>query len=52
MSSSETPGDLAREVERGRTARTPFLALSGVALVVAAAVAVVLAVVVAVYLLA
>ena len=35
--------ELAAEAERGRTARTPFLALAGVWLVVAAAVAVILA---------
>ena len=35
--------DLAAEAERGRTARTPFLALAGVWLAVVAVVAVVLA---------
>jgi hypothetical protein len=48
----ESPGDLVREVDRGRSERTPFLALTGVTLVVAAVVGVVLVIVVAVYLLA
>jgi hypothetical protein len=48
----ETPGDLVREVDRGRSERTPFLALTGVTLAVAALVGVVLAIVVAVYLIA
>ena len=41
--------DLAAEAERGRTARTPFLALAGVWLVVAAVVAVVLALALTLY---
>ena len=49
---AETPGDLLREVDRGRSERTPFLALTGVTLVVAGVVAVVTVIVIAVYLLA
>ena len=49
---TEQPGDLVREVEQGRSERTPVLALTGVTLAVAALVGVVLVIVVAVYLLA
>ncbi len=38
--------DLAEEAQRGRSERTPFLALSGVTIAVAALVAIVLAIVV------
>jgi hypothetical protein len=41
--------DLAAEAERGRTARTPFLALAGVWLAVAVVVAVILALVLTLY---
>jgi hypothetical protein len=51
---AEKPAELVREAERGESERTPFIALAGVTLAVAALVAVVLVVVivVAVYLLA
>ena len=49
---TEQPEDLVREVEQGRSERTPALALTGVTLAVAALVGVVLVIVVAVYLLA
>jgi hypothetical protein len=49
---TEQPGDLVREVEEGKSERTPVLALTGVTLAVAALVGVVLVIVVAVYLLA
>jgi hypothetical protein len=48
----EKPKDLAREAERGRSERTPFIALTGVTVVVGIAVAVVLAVALLVYFLA
>ena len=48
----EKAEDLAQEVERGRSERTPWLALGGVHIAVAALVGVVLAIVFAVYLLA
>ena len=48
----EQPGDVVREVESGQSERTPFLALTGVTLAVAALVGVVLVIVVAVYLVA
>ena len=48
----EKTGDLVEEAERGRSARTPALALSGVALAVAGLVGIVLAIAFAVYLLA
>jgi hypothetical protein len=41
--------DLAAEAERGRTARTPFLALAGVWVAVAVVVAIVLALVLTFY---
>jgi fatty acid desaturase len=41
--------DLAAEAERGRTSRTPFLALAGVWVVVAVVVAVILALVLTLY---
>ena len=44
--------ELAREAERGKSERTPWLALSAVQIAVAAAVAVVLAIAFAAYLLA
>jgi hypothetical protein len=52
VADAERPRDLVQEVERGRSERTPFLALTGVTLVVAALVCVVLVIVVAVYALA
>ena len=45
---TEQPGDLVREVEEGKSERTPFLALGGVALAVAALVGVVLVIVIVV----
>ena len=38
---TETPKDLAKEAERGRSERTPWIALSGVTLVIGALVAVI-----------
>ena len=49
---SDTPAELAREAERGESERTPFLALTGVTLAVAALVGIVLVIVVAAYLIA
>ncbi len=49
---AESPKDLAEEVDRGRSPRTPFLALTGVTLVVAAVVAVILVAAFLVYFLA
>jgi hypothetical protein len=49
---TETPKDLAQEASRGRSARTPVIALTGVTLVVAAVVAVILAAAFLVYYLA
>ena len=46
---TETPKDLAEEAQRGRSERTPWIALSGVTLVVALVVAVLVAVVLLVY---
>jgi hypothetical protein len=46
---TETPKDLAKEADRGRSERTPWLALSGVTMVVGAAVALLLVVVFLVY---
>ena len=48
----EKTEELVEEVERGRSARTPFLLWGGMHLVVGAVVAVVLALVFTVYLLA
>ncbi len=48
----ETVKDLAAEADRGRSARTPAIALSGVTIAVALAVAVVLAIVIVAYVLA
>ena len=42
-------GDLADEVERGRTPRTPLLALAGVWLIVAITVAVIVALALTLY---
>ena len=39
---TETPKELAQEASRGRSARTPAIALTGVALVVGVVVAVIL----------
>ena len=46
---TETPRDLVRETERGRSERTPWLALTGVTIVVAAIVCAILAVALIVY---
>jgi hypothetical protein len=46
---TETPRDLVEEAERGRSERTPWLALTGVTLVVGALVVVILAVALIVY---
>jgi hypothetical protein len=46
---TETPKELVREAERGRSERTPWLALTGVTLVVAAVVAAILVVALIVY---
>jgi hypothetical protein len=46
----EKPDEVARETARGRSARTPGLALGGVTLTIGAIVAVVVAIVVLVYL--
>jgi hypothetical protein len=48
----ENPAELAREAERGRSNRTPLIALTGVTIAVAGLVGVVLVIVLAVYLLA
>ncbi len=48
----EKPKELAEEAERGRSERTPALAISGVALAVGTLVAIVLGIAFAVYLLA
>jgi hypothetical protein len=48
----EKAEDLATEVERGQSERTPWLALGGVHIAVAALVAVVLAIAFTVYLIA
>jgi hypothetical protein len=39
---TETPKELAKEAERGRSERTPWIALSGVTLIIGALVAVIL----------
>ena len=49
---TETPKDLVKEAERGRSERTPWLALTGVTLVVGALVAAILAIALVVYFLA
>ena len=49
---TETPKQLVEEADRGRSPRTPFLALTGVTLVVAAVVAVILVAAFLVYFLA
>jgi hypothetical protein len=46
---TETPKELAREAERGGSERTPWLALTGVTLFLAAAVGVLIAVALIVY---
>ena len=46
---TETPRDLVEEAERGRSERTPWLALTGVTIVVGALVAAILAVALIVY---
>ena len=49
MPDKETPGRLVEEVDRGRSERTPLLALSGVTLAVGAAVAILLVVLFLIY---
>jgi hypothetical protein len=44
MTQTETPADLAREAGRGRSTRTPAIALTAVFLVIAAVVAVLAAI--------
>jgi hypothetical protein len=46
---TEKPEELAREAERGRSERTPWLVLGGVQIAIGAAVAVVVAIVFLVY---
>jgi hypothetical protein len=46
---TETPRDLLEEAERGKSERTPWVALTGVTLVVGALVVVILAVALIVY---
>jgi hypothetical protein len=46
---TETPRDLVREAESGRSERTPWLALTGVTLAVGALVVAILAVALIVY---
>jgi hypothetical protein len=46
---TESPGDLAREAERGHSARAPMLALSGVTITIGVVVAVVVAVLLLIY---
>ena len=52
MTDVEKPDEVARETARGRSARTPGLALGGVTLTIGAVVAVVAVIVVLAYLLA
>jgi hypothetical protein len=49
---TETPKDLVKEAERGRSERTPWLALTGVTIFVAALVGVIVVIALAVYFLA
>jgi hypothetical protein len=49
---TETPKDLVQEAERGRSERTPWLALTGVTMIVAAVVGVIVVIALAVYFLA
>jgi hypothetical protein len=49
---TESPRDLVDEAQRGRSERTPLLALTGVTLVVGAVVVVIMAVALLVYFLA
>jgi hypothetical protein len=49
---TETPKDLVKEAERGRSERTPWIALTGVTIVVGVVVAVIVAVALIVYFLA
>jgi hypothetical protein len=49
---TETPKDVVEEAQRGRSERTPWLALTGVTLVVGALVVAILVVVLVVYFLA
>ena len=47
--SERAPGDLVAEAERGRSPRTPMLALTGVTIAVGLVVAVILAIALTVY---
>jgi len=49
---TQKPKELAEEAERGRSERTPWLAISGVTLAVGVLVAIVLGIALAVYLIA
>jgi hypothetical protein len=49
---TETPKELAKEAQRGRSERTPWIALTGVTIAVAAIVAVILVAAFLVYYLA
>jgi hypothetical protein len=46
---TQSPDDLLREVDRGATGRTPFLALTGVATVIASVVVLILIVLLLLY---
>jgi hypothetical protein len=46
---TETPRDLHDEAQRGRSERTPFIALGGVTIVVAAVVVVIVAIALILY---
>jgi hypothetical protein len=46
---TQSPKELLRETDRGRSARTPFLALTGVTLVIALAVGLLLVVLFLIY---
>ena len=46
---TETPKDLVKEAERGRSERTPWIALTGVTIAVAVLVGVILAVALILY---
>jgi hypothetical protein len=49
VTDTEKPDEVVRETARGRSERTPFLALGAVQLTIAAAVAVILAIVLVAY---
>lgn len=52
MPDTNTPGELVEEAKRGRSERTPLIAISGITIVVAIAVGVLLAIAFLVYALA